>query len=70
MARGLVGTRGDSPTVASPVHKQVFDLLSGVCLDDPAVALAVHAVAVDDDGTVRVTVAGDRRVVDPAGTAS
>lgn len=59
MARGIVGTRGDRPTVTSPMYKQVFDLITGACLDDPAVALRVHEVAVDGDGTVRVTTAGD-----------
>jgi nitrite reductase (NADH) small subunit len=47
MARGIVGTRGELPTVASPMYKQVFDLRTGVCLDapdDPAVRLPVHAV--------------------------
>ncbi len=39
LARGLVGTRGDVPTVASPVYKQAFDLVSGVCLDDETVAV-------------------------------
>src|SRR5439155_13840663 len=33
LARGIVGTRGDAPTVASPLHKQVFDLRTGECLD-------------------------------------
>lgn len=33
MSRGIVGTRGDAPTVASPMYKQVFDLRSGECLD-------------------------------------
>jgi len=33
MSRGIVGTRGEAPTVASPMHKQVFDLRTGVCLD-------------------------------------
>lgn len=44
MARGLVGTRGDEPTVASPMLKQVFSLVSGVALDDPDVKLAVWPV--------------------------
>ena len=26
LSRGIVGTRGDAPTVASPMHKQVYDL--------------------------------------------
>lgn len=34
LSRGIVGTRGDVPTVASPLHKQVFDLRTGACLDD------------------------------------
>lgn len=33
MARGIVGTRGDVPTVASPMYKQVFDLRTGLCLE-------------------------------------
>jgi nitrite reductase (NADH) small subunit len=33
MARGIVGTRGDAPTVASPMYKQVFHLRTGMCLD-------------------------------------
>jgi nitrite reductase (NADH) small subunit len=33
ISRGIVGTRGDAPTVASPMYKQVFDLRSGRCLD-------------------------------------
>jgi len=33
ISRGIVGTRQDAPTVASPMYKQVFDLRTGVCLD-------------------------------------
>lgn len=33
IARGIVGTRGGTPTVASPMFKQVFDLRTGRCLD-------------------------------------
>lgn len=37
MARGIVGTRRvddrDVPTLASPMHKQVFDLETGACLE-------------------------------------
>ena len=44
MARGIVGTRGDLDTVTSPMHKQVYDLRSGRCLDDPGLALPTWAV--------------------------
>jgi len=53
MARGLVGTRGDVPTVASPVYKQVFDLRTGRCLDDESVALGSWPVRIVD-GIVEV----------------
>lgn len=33
MSRGIVGNRGEAPTVASPMYKQVFDLRTGECLD-------------------------------------
>lgn len=46
ISRGIVGSRGDRPTVASPMFKQVFDLTTGDCLDDDQVSLGVHAVRV------------------------
>ena len=46
LSRGLTGSRGDAPKVASPVFKQSFDLRTGVCLDDPTVAIATFAVRV------------------------
>ncbi|MGO4535986.1 nitrite reductase small subunit NirD [Leifsonia sp. 2MCAF36] len=39
MARGIVGSRGDRPTVASPLHKEVYDLGTGECFGDPELAL-------------------------------
>ena len=53
MARGIVGSRGAVPTVASPMFKQVFDLVTGACLDDPAVTLRVFGVDVRE-GVVHV----------------
>jgi len=32
MSRGITGTRGDEPTIASPIYKQVFSLITGLCL--------------------------------------
>ncbi|MCM6775677.1 nitrite reductase small subunit NirD [Nocardia sp. CDC159] len=54
MSRGIVGDRGGEPVVASPLLKQAFSLIDGRCLDDPAVALPVHAVRVVD-GLVAVS---------------
>ena len=47
LSRGLVGDAAGTPTVASPVYKQRFDLRTGVCLDDPAVAVRTWPVRID-----------------------
>ncbi|MFB6519403.1 nitrite reductase large subunit NirB [Streptomyces sp. NPDC056401] len=39
IANGIMGSRDGVPVVASPMHKQVFDLRTGICLDDPEVSL-------------------------------
>jgi nitrite reductase (NADH) small subunit len=53
LSRGLVGDVGGLPVVASPMHKQRFDLRTGSCVDDPEVAVAVYPVRVAD-GTILV----------------
>lgn len=55
LSRGIVGDRGGVPKVASPLHKQSFDLRTGLCLDDPDRAVPVYAVRVRD-GVVEVAV--------------
>jgi nitrite reductase (NADH) small subunit len=46
LSRGIVGSRGETPTVASPLHKQVFDLRSGICLDDETAAAGAYDVRI------------------------
>ncbi|MDQ1536899.1 MAG: nitrite reductase small subunit [Actinomycetota bacterium] len=53
MSRGIVGSRGDAVFVASPMHKQPFDLRTGECLDDPAMKVPTFEVQVLD-GVVQV----------------
>lgn len=53
LSRGILGTRGDIPFVASPMFKQAFDLRTGQCLDDAAVRVQTYDVRVVD-GTVLV----------------
>ncbi|MGQ0631239.1 MAG: nitrite reductase small subunit NirD [Sporichthyaceae bacterium] len=57
IARGIVGSRGDAPTVASPLYKHVFDLRTGVCLDDDALSLTLYHTRVHD-GVIQVRKAG------------
>ncbi|MFJ8688245.1 nitrite reductase small subunit NirD [Micromonospora wenchangensis] len=53
MSRGIVGSRGGAATVASPLHKQVYDLRTGLCLDLPGVTLPRYDVRCRD-GLVEV----------------
>ncbi len=53
LAKGIVGTRGDVPFVASPTHRRAFDLRTGRCLDEPGVVVATFPVRVVD-GVVQV----------------
>jgi nitrite reductase (NADH) small subunit len=55
LSRGIVGSKGDHLTVASPVYKQRFDLRTGECLDDPAVRVPAYPCRVAD-GRVHVSV--------------
>ncbi|MEV0649673.1 nitrite reductase small subunit NirD [Phytomonospora sp. NPDC050363] len=48
LSRGVLGDRGGVATVASPMHKQVFALDSGRCLDDENVMVATHPVRLRD----------------------
>jgi nitrite reductase (NADH) small subunit len=57
IARGLVGTRGDIPTVASPIYKQSFDLRTGQCLDDETATLGTWPVRIVG-GVVEIDGAG------------
>ena len=53
LLRGIVGTRGEKVTVASPMHKQVYDLRTGACLDLAGVSVRTYPVRCRD-GIVEV----------------
>ena len=62
MARGIVGSRDGSVTVASPLHKEVYDLATGQCLSGGGPSLPVHpAVVVDGRVAVGLRNDGPRR---------
>lgn len=48
LSRGIVGSVGDVPVVASPIFKHRFDLRTGEAVDDPTTSVAVHDVRVLD----------------------
>lgn len=67
MSRGITGSRGEVPTIASPLHKQVFSLDDGECLAamdrqpraGMSSTLEVYPVVVDN-GWIHVHMADDR----------
>jgi len=65
MSRGITGSKGDIPTIASPIYKQVFSLVTGECLasmdKEPkqgnGANLVTYAVT-QDNGQVYINLAG------------
>ncbi|NUT33150.1 MAG: nitrite reductase small subunit NirD [Hamadaea sp.] len=55
LSRGIVGTRGDIPTVASPMHKQAYDLRTGECLDKAGVRVRTWPIRVSSEGFVEIS---------------
>lgn len=53
LSRGIVGDLKGELVVASPVYKQHFALATGICVEDPAVKVAVFPARVDN-GMVQV----------------
>jgi nitrite reductase (NADH) small subunit len=49
LSRGIVGDLGGALVVASPLYKQHFDLRTGVCLEQPDVAVPIYAARLDGD---------------------
>lgn len=48
MARGIIGSRGARPTIASPLHKEVYDLETGECFSTPGLSLPTFSTKVVD----------------------
>jgi nitrite reductase (NADH) small subunit len=53
LSRGVVGDADGTPTVASPMYKQRFDLRTGRCLDSTSTSVAVHEIRLSD-GVIEV----------------
>ncbi len=48
MARGILGSRGARPTIASPLHKEVYDLETGECFGNPGLRLPTFTTRIDE----------------------
>jgi NAD(P)H-dependent nitrite reductase small subunit len=78
MSRGIVGSKSvdgrQRPTIASPLHKDVFDLETGHCYTKPDLRLPVWSVR-DNDGVIEVVqrtalLAASHGTSDPDGRAA
>jgi nitrite reductase (NADH) large subunit len=61
LSRGIVADLGGEMTVASPIYKQHFSLVTGRCLEDPALSVASYPTRVVE-GAVWVRATAHRRV--------
>ncbi|GAA1832577.1 nitrite reductase small subunit NirD [Agromyces salentinus] len=61
MARGITGSRGERPTIASPLHKEVYDLATGECFTDPALSLRTYPSRIVD-GAIEVAIEAEPEV--------
>jgi NAD(P)H-dependent nitrite reductase small subunit len=68
MSRGIVGSRGETPTIASPLHKDVFELASGACLTRPG-QLRLPTWRVRVDGGIVSVASGTALVAASHGTS-
>lgn len=50
--RGIVGDINGELVVASPLYKQHFSLVTGRCIEEPDVQVAIHQVRLDGDTVI------------------
>lgn len=55
LSRGIIGDIGGELVVASPIYKQHFRLIDGVCLEDSAKSVRAYSVSVQN-GEISVDV--------------
>jgi NAD(P)H-dependent nitrite reductase small subunit len=60
LARGIVGDLKGELVVASPVYKQHFSLVTGLCIEDPSVSVPVYRTRVEG-GEIQVVLTGENQ---------
>src|SRR5688500_11710035 len=58
LARGNVGDLKGELVVASPVYKQHFSLVTGLCIEDPSVSVPVYRTRVEG-GEIQILLTGE-----------
>lgn len=54
LTRGLIGSLGERIVVASPIHKQHFDLRTGECIEVPEHSVCAWSVRLGDEDQVLI----------------
>lgn len=49
LSRGLIGDIMSEPMVASPLHKQHFSLITGICFEDKTVINQIYAIRIENN---------------------
>ncbi len=49
LSRGILGDKNGELVIASPLYKQHFSLVTGICIEDPTVCLPIFQVSLEDD---------------------
>jgi nitrite reductase (NADH) small subunit len=44
ISRGIIGDKDGEHYIASPIYKQKYSLVTGICIDDPSKSLGAHAI--------------------------
>jgi nitrite reductase (NADH) small subunit len=58
LSRGIVGDLKGELVVASPVYKQHFSLVTGLCIEDPSVSVPVYRARVEG-GEIQILLTGE-----------
>jgi nitrite reductase (NADH) small subunit len=58
LSRGIVGDLKGELVVASPVYKQHFSLVTGLCIEDPSVSVPVYRARVEG-GDIQILLTGE-----------
>jgi nitrite reductase (NADH) small subunit len=58
LSRGIVGDLNGELVVASPVYKQHFSLVTGLCIEDPSVSVPVYRARVEG-GDIQILLTGE-----------
>ena len=49
LSRGMIGDIGGIPMVASPLYKQHFNLLTGICFEDDSIKVDTYEIRIEND---------------------